>query len=169
MDHQWQNQLITDRDLYKIKEVLYSDFTERSMISINDSTLNPKLRVFKLFKQEFKPEPYLSQPHNLHHTLALVRFRISSHNLCIETGRYTRPYTPKENRICIYCKSNEVEDEMHFLLDCPLYIQERIKLLNVIIPLVPHYEDLTQQTKFITIMTLEILNKPINEYKPIKE
>ena len=66
------------------------------------------------------------------------------------------PCTPKENRICIYCKLNEVEDEMHFLLDCPLYIQERIKLLNVIIPLVPHYEDLTQQTKFIKIMTLII-------------
>ena len=44
---------------------------------------------------------------------------------------------------------------MHFLLDCPLYIQERIKLLNVIKPLVPHYEDLTQQTEFIKIMTLE--------------
>ena len=62
---------------------------------------------------------------------------------------------------------------MHFLSECPLYIQERIvcevftrlkawwtynvndiKLLNVIIPLVTHNEDLTQQTKFIKIMTL---------------
>ena len=28
MDHHWQNQIITDRDLYKIKELLYSDFME---------------------------------------------------------------------------------------------------------------------------------------------
>ena len=41
---------------------------------------------------------------------------------------------------------------MHFLLDCPLYIHERIR----VVPLVPHYEDLSQLTKFIKIMTLEL-------------
>ncbi len=62
---------------------------------------NPKLRSFKLFKNEYKFQNYLFATKNLNHVQALFMFRISSHNLKIETGRYTRPKTPENDRICL--------------------------------------------------------------------
>ena len=55
---------------------------------IANSTKFPKLRTYKLFKKNFRLENYLIEIENTKHALALARFRISSHNLRIETGRY---------------------------------------------------------------------------------
>ena len=51
----------------------------------------------------------------------LTRFRISAHQLEIKTGRYTTPKTPLENRLCKQCNLSEIEDEEHFLINCPKY------------------------------------------------
>ena len=45
---------------------------------------------------------------------AITRFRLGSHNLPIETGRWSR--TPRENRLCPRCKV--LGDEIHFLFHC---------------------------------------------------
>ena len=42
-----------------------------------------------------------------------------SHNLKIETNRYTEPPTPQEERVCSECKSF-VEDKHHVVFQCPL-------------------------------------------------
>jgi hypothetical protein len=60
-----------------------------TMAEINNTDSNPKLRTYKLFKSNFQFESYLSSPTNINHAIALAKFRISSHNLAIETGRYT--------------------------------------------------------------------------------
>ncbi len=91
----------------------------------------------KLFKEEFKYETYLTYTKNVNHTLALFRFRISSNNLCIETGRYTRPRLPENQRNCIYCKSYNVENELHFLLECDMYKCERGSLFIIINEIMP--------------------------------
>ena len=76
---------------------------------------------------------FLMYFHVYSHTLyrqILCKFRISAHNLRIETGRYEKTkdnsgnYSKleKENRICKFCNLRMVEDESHFLLKCPLYI-----------------------------------------------
>ena len=44
--------------------------------------------------------------------LESARFRISSHNLRIETGRHEKPKIPSEDRTCLKCNLNEVEDEI---------------------------------------------------------
>ena len=57
------------------------------------------------------------------------RYRVSSHRLEIETGRWTRPNkTPLENRK--YKQCNILEDELHFVLDCVLYKELRKKYIN---------------------------------------
>ena len=53
----------------------------------------------------------------------LCKFRISSHCLKIEKGRYYN--IPRENRVCLSCKAGNVEDELHLLLDCPSYAHLR--------------------------------------------
>ena len=57
---------------------------------------------------------------------SLSQLRMSSHRLCIETGRWHRPnQTPISERICHVCST--LEDEYHFVLECSLYINFRKK------------------------------------------
>ena len=65
-----------------------------------------------------------------HSHLELYTFRTSNHKLHIETGRYTRPITPVENRICSNCNSKSVEDEIHFLMYCPKFENHRRELFS---------------------------------------
>ena len=50
----------------------------------------------------------------------LTRLRISAHSLAIETGRYSKPNAPLEERVCRFC-TNNVENEKHFMLECSRY------------------------------------------------
>ena len=59
-----------------------------------------KLRTFALFKGSFIYEPYLNIVQNKNERKELTRLRISAHKLAIESGRYTRPYTPVYDRKC---------------------------------------------------------------------
>ena len=59
--------------------------------------------------------------------------RVSAHNLQIETGRFRKSKTPRDERFCPYCKTLNiftVEDEVHFLLACPLFNKEHQKFLE---------------------------------------
>lgn len=80
-------------------------------------------------RNEKKLRTYLKPLLNLRHRLMLflilkqevilVKFRLSSHNLLIETGRYGKILAPKENRICAFCKynsQNHVHDKLDFLM-----------------------------------------------------
>ena len=54
-------------------------------------------------------------------------------------------------RLCKLCSENEVEDEIHFLLKCPNYNDERIALLNQAITLNQNFINLpiAEQVKFL--------------------
>ena len=45
--------------------------------------------------------------------------RISAHNLAVEKGRYTG--IPRQSMICKVCNTGSIENEQHFLLECPAY------------------------------------------------
>ena len=59
----------------------------------------------------------------------LSRWRLSNHKLKIETGRYTVPLTPREERKCVTC--NVVEDEYHALFICSCHQEIRTKYNNL--------------------------------------
>ena len=163
----WNLHEINDRDLYALKEKLYKTHMDKCLENINDSEKNPKLRTYKLLKTEFKLETHLTYPYNVNHMLALTKFRISSHNLHIETGRYTRPTkTPISERKCLHCSDGTVEDEMHFILDCSLYVEERHKLIEVCTENIPGFENMEAQQRFINIMSLNIpaVSKVLGKY-----
>jgi hypothetical protein len=62
----------------------------------------------------------------------LMRFRTGAHHLAIETGRWTRPKLPRQHRICSKCSHTVVEDEVHFLFECPAYDRIRDKYDSVL-------------------------------------
>ena len=75
-------------------------------------------------KKEAGREKYLYQVENVKHRQSLTRYRLSSHSLSIETGRHRR--IERDSRICPFCV-DIVEDEVHFLLECPSYNTVKIK------------------------------------------
>ena len=58
----------------------------------------------------------------------------------IELGRYQTDHISRENRLCRLCKSNQVENETHFLLDCSKYSLQRRTFLNRINELISNFE-----------------------------
>ena len=77
-----------------------------------------KLRTYRIFKTVFAWEFYLSRITVRCHLIAMARFRTSCHSLAIETGRHHKPPIPPEQRLCLYCNSGKVDDEVHFLIEC---------------------------------------------------
>ena len=67
---------------------------------------------------------------NDHFRYIITRWRLSNHSLKIETGRYTRPITSREDRACDICSI--IEDEYHAVFVCPLYHGIRSKYLDLI-------------------------------------
>ena len=53
----------------------------------------------------------------------ISRWRLSNFDLKIEVGRYSRPITPREDRLCLICQI--IEDEDHVFTTCPMYNEIR--------------------------------------------
>ena len=83
----------------------------------------------------------------------LTKFRLSCHFLAIETGRYTRPPLPPEERVCQVC--NVTEDEKHFLLQCPTTcsLPEFQSLMALANNYIPNFVYLPLDTQFSTLMS----------------
>ena len=60
----------------------------------------------------------------------ITRWRLSCHKLRIETGRYTNPITPRDERKCRICQV--VEDERHALFHCAAHQFIRLKFFSLI-------------------------------------
>ena len=56
----------------------------------------------------------------------ITKFRLSCHNLNIETLCYCRPKVQRHKRFCPFCP-DMVESEGHFILHCPKYDSLRNK------------------------------------------
>ena len=60
----------------------------------------------------------------------MAKIRLGCLALRIETGRYQIPRLPEDQRICLVCPDNLVEDETHFLFSCSLYSDLRHSWVN---------------------------------------
>ena len=118
----------------------------------SDGLDHNKLRLYKNLKGSFKQEPYLSDVQNRNQRAWLSRYRTSSHNLRVESGRYTSPVTPLEQRVCVYCESGEVDTELHAILECDTFKLKRQCFLSRISALSPNFTKLTAEKQLITIL-----------------
>ena len=55
----------------------------------------------------------------------LMRFRVGAHWLSVVTGRWADGGTVRAQRYCRKCMAYTVEDEKHFMLECPAYQEIR--------------------------------------------
>ena len=123
MSYIWQNQ--SDIDSFNVKLIIQRilDIYKQSWYSnINNSN---KLEYYNKYKHTFALEKYMNCIFDKKFRISLTKFRLSAHDLAIETGRYTN--VPREQRFCLQCNMNVVETEYHFLLACPKYRELRHK------------------------------------------
>ena len=70
--------------------------------------------------------------HKPEHIRAMAQFRLGSHWLEVQRGRFAKPRIPRSSRCCHACHS--IEDELH-VLECPLYAPTRTSILGTLPPL----------------------------------
>ena len=105
-------------DLNKLKENFISNQYGSKALAYKD--LNPNLTLHRIYSEK----EYITEFKRVNFT----RFRLSSHNLKIETGRWSR--IPREDRLC---ECGEIQDELHVTLHCPQTnaIREKFELYNI--------------------------------------
>ena len=114
-----------NHDIYKIIEHRILDMhIQNIMCSLENS---PKCILYRHHVDSFCLQYYLTKPLDLYSKQLIARYRTSAHSLCIETGRHNN--IPRNMRICKYCNLNDIEDEFHFILSCPLYNEIYQKVL----------------------------------------
>ena len=114
--------------IYKrIFQRLSDEFHQRAFETIKDE--NSKLRTYAHFKKSIGLEKYLLEIKNPRNRSQICKFRLSNHDLMIETGRHHKTPIPKEQRFCPFCP-NLVE--IHFLLQYPTYNVFRNKLYRTL-------------------------------------
>ena len=111
-----------------------------------------KLRTYKTFKIEFRLEHYLFCIPNQNHRVALAQYRLSSHNLGIETGRHCRPPKPACDRICLHCSSGHVDDEIHLLTGCEFHSVARQSFVTLVNIKMHNYQEMSDLDKFTAVM-----------------
>lgn len=115
-----------------------------------------KLCSYSTFKTHFGLERYLTLLQSPEQRRNFTRLRISSHRLRIEQGRYQG--TLRQDRICLRCTSNEVDDEKHFLFSCTSSQDKRNCLNSTINSLCPNFTHLIPSQKLIWLLNVENLD-----------
>ena len=95
----------------------------------NSNVNGNKLRLYRRYKKDLQPEHYVTNAMPRHLRSNLCKLRCGTLPLSVETGRYTKPPIPLEERICPFC-NDAVEDEIHFLINCDIYSDLRFNLFH---------------------------------------
>ena len=108
-----------------------------------------KLRTYGLLKNEIGREIYLKQISNPIIRKSYTKFRLSNHHLMIETGRHK--CIKKKLRFCPICPK-EIENELHFLLECQAFKTIRDELITKVVREVRDFSQLAKPDKFVTLV-----------------
>ena len=85
------------------------------------------MQLYANLKTIYERSSFISVLENKYQRNIIAKIRLSSHELKIETGRHNK--TERKNRICDLCSLNDIEDEFHFTLICPIYKDLRLKYI----------------------------------------
>jgi len=99
------------------KQRLTDQFIQTWRAALCDSNV---LCTYRLFNSTFECQLYLDKLPAKNRTV-LSKFRLSSHQLRIETGLYGNNRIPQNERYCLICNSRDLEDEFHFICVYNIY------------------------------------------------
>jgi hypothetical protein len=128
-----------------------------------------KLRYYKdAINPNIEDQNYLSVLPSVKKKISIDKIRTNSHEIHSETGRWSIPKTPWDERVCHFCDTKKVEDEKHFLLDCPAYTHIRSHFQNI--DQTTNLPNLLTQQKYgdlgkLLLMLFEHRNKILKNHK----
>ena len=119
-----QNTLSFSKHFPVIKQKIIDICVQGFIADINSSQ---RCVVYKHLIDHVTLQFYLCKPIPMHIKKYITKIRLSSHNLHVESGRTNN--TPRAERTCFFCNL-DVEDEFHFILKCPVYVDIRKKYIK---------------------------------------
>ena len=132
--------------LPKLKQTIITSLKNHQYNTIRS---NRKLQFYSIFKADQSSSQQLELIKNVNHRQSVAKLRCGNHDLKIETGRHCVLKISENLRICPYCSSNEVENEIHFVFLCNLHEQIRKTFFNDIILKYPEFDSLSEQNKIL--------------------
>ena len=142
-----------------IKSKVRCFFESQTLSNLNDHlVLDKKLCTYAQIKSVFKFETYLDVINDFKKRQCFSKLRMSANNLDIEAGRFGKNKIPRSDRHCKYCLSlgiQVIEDEVHFVISCPQFQDERKCLETKIANVYPNVKRLTALNKFIWLLSQE--------------
>lgn len=121
----------------RLKDIYITDWKQ----SID---LSSSLVMYREMKTIFEISPYLLIVRSKKFRNAIAKLRLSSHHLNIEIGRHRN--IERLERKCELCDKNDLEDEYHFTIICPVYSDIRKQYIQ------KYYYIRPSVIKFITLM-----------------
>ena len=85
--------------------------------------LKPKLDLYRHYKNTPSQESYCKVSLKRGQRSVLVKIRLGVFPINLELGRYSR--IPREERWCVICTRQEIENEFHVFFQCPNYDSQR--------------------------------------------
>lgn len=128
MNYLWDSQFMLHLDnscLQTIRQRL-NDQAKQELHFVLDAS--QKCRLYKYVVSNVELQFYLQKCIPVVYRKFITKIRLSSHNLCIETGRYHG--VDRKDRYCYMCSMNVLEDEFHFILQCNCYALLRKKYIK---------------------------------------
>jgi hypothetical protein len=115
-----------------ITNIITSKFKENNMCCDKELEDKKKLRYYKVVvNPNLEDQKYLSVLTSPKKKINFAKIRTNSHDLHSVTRRWKIPKTSWDGRIYHLCGTKRVEDEKHFLLDCPAYTQIISQFKNI--------------------------------------
>ena len=118
----------------------------------------PKLRTFNSFKNFHEVPSYILKPLSFHERRLVAKTRLGCLPIRLETGRYSIPRLPEDQRTCLVCNDESIESEIHYLFLCSAYSAERDEW----------FSKMTFQNDFKEMTTVNKLKLVLNDPTHIK-
>jgi hypothetical protein len=109
----------------KVQNTLIDEFVSKWSEEIPSIS---RLELYPNIKHSYGTEGYVKTVLNRKTRSLICKLRCGTLPILIETGRYRN--IPRDQRICRYCSSKDVEDSIHVLFKCSLYNDERRDFLH---------------------------------------
>ena len=147
----WINNVVTKLQLFKVIERLHDQYYQEWFATLNGSS---KLSNYNYIKCDIGCESYLNCVKKDNYRVCLCRLRCSAHMLAIEEGRFRN--IPQQDRKCIFCPMNVIENEYHFVSVCPCFRDIR----NTCLPrYYCHWPSLPKYKQLMSTKKSSLLNK----------
>ncbi len=81
----------------------------------------------------------------------MAKFRSGTAPIRLETERFEN--IPEGNRLCVLCESQQVETEIHTLIECPAFRVIRATAFMDFTTIIPGFENFNTVQKLSTILS----------------